>query len=89
MGKEMFILETRHISHLIYAAVKKKNSKFICILFIHQEVKARFNFKLKFYFKSVYRNLIMVSVYKQVHYVNNVVLQLTWISYQLPVLSTK
>ena len=38
MGKEMFILETGHISQLIYAAVKKKNSKFICILFIHQEV---------------------------------------------------
>ena len=81
MVKEMFILEMGHISQLIHSAVKKKNSKFICILFIHQEVMARFNFKLKFYFKSVYRNLIMVSVYKQVYYANNVVLQLTWISY--------
>ena len=53
MGKEMFILEMGHISQPIYSAVKKKNSKFICILFIHQEVMARFNFKLKFYFKSV------------------------------------
>ena len=52
MVKEMFILEMGHISQLIYSAVKKKNSKFICILFIHQEVMVRFNFKLKFYFKS-------------------------------------
>ena len=57
MGKEMFILEMGHISQLIYSAVTKKNSKFICILFIHQEVMARFNFKVEVLFQVCVKKL--------------------------------